>query len=598
MSRPFVFVRAALTSLCALSLTACGGDDAPAPSQAADAGAEPTASQADAGTSGGSSAVDAASPSPEGDGGTSPAPVGDALAPFQLDCARLPTNGACQGGPREVLLVMEETGLVSMHDPVDGHFLGYFKRPADSYYERGIEEYSFATQGPDQCIWTVSEEAGIERWNTDGSFKDAPLKPHFVPVPGGREEPVLDDPKALAFTADKVYVASEYGNPNPRISRFNLDGSFDAVVFEDPTEVQSLLVLGDGSLLIAQHGLGNGMNRVARVAPGETVQKVVLGGIDWPGQISYAPGGKLLVTDITLGNPVHEVDIGSSKARTIYPATRSASNKQGIAALKNGKWLLTGGEFLVSSLDPASMNPMGQYEPLWTDPALDSVNFKYVGRACVPESLVAARASKPANDTCIEPPAGAVLFAQDFESGVGSLMAGAVPATRVAPGGAPLTPGSSLELRGGKDEKGTGARIALPHVKPSYVRYFVKLNNVDHGESSWSALTLGSLSLRSAPDEVLAGVGFYNGYVNASNANLNIARPEGQELRAQKDVWMRVELRNIDWTTRTYDLYLDCKRVAEGIALGAGADVSELLLNNWNAGDDTRASYFDDLLIK
>ncbi|HEX6245095.1 MAG TPA: hypothetical protein VFZ61_29440, partial [Polyangiales bacterium] len=65
----------------------------------------------------------------------------DPLAPFKLDCANLPSNGVCVGGPREVLLVTEETGVITMFDPADGHYLGFFKRRSAKYNINWIEEY-------------------------------------------------------------------------------------------------------------------------------------------------------------------------------------------------------------------------------------------------------------------------------------------------------------------------------------------------------------------------------------------------------------------------------------------------------------------------
>jgi hypothetical protein len=98
--------------------------------------------------------------------------------PFVLDCAHLPTGGVCHGGPREVLLVTDHMGTVVMLDPQDGHFLGYLKRAHRRYGHDEEYGYQLMTQGPDQCLWTVSWEGqsalarGVERWNVDGTFRD------------------------------------------------------------------------------------------------------------------------------------------------------------------------------------------------------------------------------------------------------------------------------------------------------------------------------------------------------------------------------------------------------------------------------------------
>lgn len=568
--------------------TPLAGSDSGAP-ETGGGGADAGGSQA---TGGGTDA---------GLGSDSGAPgASDPLAPFALDCAHLPAGGACQGGPREVLLVTEQSGLMLMFDPGDGHFLGYFKRPAASY-QSNKADYWLATQAPDQCIWSVSEDNGIERWKTDGSALDKPLHPQYAPVPGEPDELVVQSPRGLAFSANQAYVAAQYGTPHPRLTRWNLDGSFDKIVLEDETEAQSLLVLGDGSLLISDDNL----NRVVRIPAGGGVASPVLGGLDWPAQISYSGAGKLLVSNITLGSAAYEVEIASGMARTIFPMAESSSNKYGIAPLHNGHWLITGGQFLVASLDPSSMNPSGQNKNVWNDAAADSVNFRYVGRACLPTAVVDSRASKPANDTCIEPPDGPVLFQQDFESGIAPFVAGAGSTVSIVNGGAPLTPDNSVQIlgtapAGSQDAVVPDLALSLNKLHPSYVRYFVKVNSVERAGSGGS-IDLGSFLLRSSSDDgdALAGTYFSDGYLSALNAGLG--RPySGDYPQVAVNTWLRIELRNIDWTTRTYDLYVDCKRKAEGVSLplGVGDDISVLWLKNYDAGDATRGSSFDDILIK
>jgi hypothetical protein len=520
------------------------------------------------------------------DAGRADSGAADPLAPFALDCANLPANGTCQGGPREVLLVVEDTGLIAMFEPQDGRFLGYLKRSGASFYEKGVEDYWQATQGPDQCIWSVGSETEVERWNTDGTFRDKPLAAHYLPVPGEPETLAISSPKAIAFTRDKLYVGS-----SQRLTRWNLDGSFDKVVLDDDTEIQSLEVLGDGSLLIADEWL----DRVVRIPAAGGVATPVLGDLDWPAQISYAGNGRLLVSDITLGTPAYQVQIETGMTRTISPRIESSSNKYGIAQLRNGRWLITGGQFMVASLDPDSVNPMGQFVTVWDDPAVRTVNFRYVGRACLPNAVVESRASKPANDTCVEPPAGPVLFAHDFESGIAPFVVDAAATVAVTKNGATGADSASLQVTGPAGEL-PAVTLALPNIRPSYVRYFVKINNLDRDSAG---ISLGWFSLESPEDESIASTSFYNGYINASNASLSYGAGVESE-QVPKDKWLRIEVRNIDWNARTYDLYVDCKREAEGIVIppGHGDDVSKLILTNWNAVAATRASFFDDILIK
>lgn len=518
----------------------------------------------------------------------------DPLAPFALDCAKLPTGGACQGGPREVLLTMSAEGLIAMFDPGDGHFLGYLKRPGIDHFNSSSDDYWHATQGPDQCIWTVGETAGVQRWNTDGTLKDAPLHPMYVPVTGQPDELAIQSPHALAFSADKVFVASSYGSPHPRLTRWNLDGTFDKVALADGTDVRSLLVLGNGSLLLAD----GETSRVVSIPANGGPATPVLGELQSPSQISYFGNGKVLVSDVLAGEPDYQVEIATGLRTKVYPHTDSATQKSGIAPLRNGRWLITGGDFEVAALDPASTNPTGQWTKLWShDPAFESITFKFVGRACLPTAVVDAHAPKPANDTCIDPPAGTALLDQGFSSGLGGFSSSSSPAVSVVAEGYTGPTGSSLQLLGGNGQAGTGTKLALPHIKPTYVRYFVKVNdNSSAFANNQMFIGLGAFSLEGANGDALLGTYITNGYLNAYNAYIN----DDNTPAVAANTWIRIELRNIDWTLRTYDLYVDCKRRAEGIQIppGYGDDIVQLRLNNSNPLSGTRASFFDDILIK
>jgi hypothetical protein len=577
---------------------------------AADSASGGDASDSDGGTGGGDGGTD---------GGSDSGPV-DPLAPFALNCASLPSGGTCEGGPREVLLIMEESGVIAMFDPTDGHFLGYFKRPAASYWASGTEDHEFATQGPDQCIWTAGGEDGIQRWNTDGTFRDAPLKPHFLPVSGGPDEAALQGEHTFAFTANKLYVNSTSGYPKERVLAYNLDGNFDKIALEEEFGIQSLLVLGDGSFLVAD----DDRNRVVRIPAAGGAPVPVLGGVEWPGQISYAGASKLLVADITLGNSVFEVNIETMIAREIFPQSESSSNKYGIAALRNGKWLLTGGQFLVSALDPASTNPSGQNTLIWDEAtldnvdAVDSVNFQHIGRACLPTALVESRASKPANNTCIQPPAGPVLFEEDFEgsddftgSGTGRHYgtlydrgaSGVTTTLGPGPAGGMAANATRTLQISGAGTLGTGSNTytwktglaaTFTAAQPKYASYRVYVPAAVQ-DMSLGYLVLDNATINTYAYDALAAAYIYNGYARGGNSNAASKDPD------KVGKWLRIELRNIDWTTRTFDLYVDCQRITEGIPLPAGFGDNVDRINLFNATlepDENTVAWYDDILIK
>lgn len=529
---------------------------------------------------------------------------GDPLAPFALDCAALPANGTCQGGPREVLLVSATNGLVAMFDPEDGQFAGYFKRASDP-----TSDFKLATQGPDQCIWSLTEddELGIQRWNTDGSFKDAPLELTYIPRSDGPDDLAVRSPLALAFSADRAFVSSEYGDP-PRLTRWTLDGKLDGIVAEDE-RFTSMIVLGDGSIVVADDDRA----RVARIPAGGGEAIPILGELPWPSQVSYAGDGSLLVTDSNLGSPpVYRVEIESGLAQPVYPNRSSFTNRYGLAPLRNGKWLITGGEFLVSVLDPDSTNPTGQYEVVWDDLAVDTRNMRYVGRACLSEEFVASRAPKPPNNTCIDPPAGPSIFAEDFEgdgefTGSGSERrfrelydrnTGAVATVEQAPGG---SASRALKLAGvGLVQSGDVTQIhkqgvfaRLPPSQPTYASYRIYVPETVERQSL-GFFVLEHEALNPGPYDEILGTHVYNGYLSALSSNAS----SEQQIAGQ---WIKVELRNIDWQARTYDLYVNCERVAEAIALpyGAGDQVDLIDLFNWTeAANEATVAWYDDILIK
>lgn len=544
--------------------------------------------------------------------GTANCPL-DPLAPFKLDCANLPSNGVCVGGPREVLLVTEETGLIAMFDPGDGHFLGYFKHRSAKYDLNGITDYRLADQGPDQCIWSVSEDSRgtIERWNADGTYRDAPLKPHYFDLPQAPPEP-LRGTTSIAFTRDKVYVASQLrAQGYPEITRWNLDGNFDRVELDGTYSLASLLVLGDGSIVYAD----GEANRVARIPADGGQHHPVVGAISWPGQIAYAGAGDLLVVDTSTGEALHKVDIESGMTTTIYPYDTNQSAKYGIAALRNGKWLIAGGELAVSVLDPASTNPPGQHVPVFTDLAAESTDFQHIGRACLPEAFVASRGSKPADNTCIAAPDGPTLFSENFEGtddfqGAGSArhyhaffdrgstgVTSSIAATEgfessraLKVAGSGSLPASNGQMQGGK----TGVFAALPlGSHPKYISYRVKVTDAQDRE-------LGSFVFHNAAlntDETirLIGTDFYHGYFRDLESYAASATP-------LLNVWVKVEYRNIDWAKRTSDLYLNCQRLAEGIfmpaAYGDSIDLIDLYNYPTSPANAKTVAWYDDILIK
>jgi hypothetical protein len=508
-------------------------------------------------------------------------------APFALDCADLPNDGACHGGPREVLLVQDAAGYILMFDPQDGHYLGVFKRPLEAY----DGNYHQATQGPDQCIWTTQDNRGVERWDTDGSFKDQLIAP--AKYYEGQDDIVVQ-PHGIAFTKDYAYVGFADGNPHDRIVRFKLAGlSADTtgtyeVVLDDGTSVDSLIVLGDETLIVTND------NRVeSRTPDGSKVTPVLTGLTSFFGatQVSYAGGGQILTAG-SYGGSVYKVELASGKAQEVVPFAGSDLNIQGVAALGNGKWLYADRDGTLEALDPASKNPTGQHKSLLNNPAIGARTFYYTGRACLSNEFVAAASQADPPAASCDQPAGEVVVSEDFEAGTlngfEEVKATGVTVSVDATQGVEAS-GHSLKIAGGTNVGSgdlSGVHYALPMgTKPSYIGYYVR---VDRETSA-----AGYFSLNQWPGS-LDAVYLEDKAVQTFNAS-------GKTTIAN-NAWVQIQLRDIDWTHMTYDLYVNCTRVMDDISFSPGSangadeiDLFNLPSNFENTPEVT--SWYDKIVI-
>jgi hypothetical protein len=528
--------------------------------------------------------------------------------PFALDCSDLPSDGVCQGGPREVLLVAEETGLVLMFDPIDGHYLGRFKEAAHDRADG--EQYWTATQGPDQCIWTTSRSAkGVQRWNTDGTFKDDVL-------PVGRyyagQDDLISDPRGLAFTENEVYVTSTgaYDFLPPRVVKFDLT-KLDAppttddfeVVIDDGSRVDSLVVLGNGSMVVA-----NQVTERVELLPSEGELVPLLAMLEefgTMGQVSYAGAGDILSTASADGI-LYKINVDTQMGKEYTPAM-SNEHVYGIAVLGNGNYLYAGDS--VQVLFPESTQPVGAHERVFDDVAITDRDFRYIGRACLPEAFVEERSMPDAEATSCDEPAGAALLDEDFDEGdfTGSGAARNYngfterpwPEVTVEIDSSIAADGSvqSLKITGGSDPlswiapEPSGVAKELPHIKPSYVGYYLRWD----GELSpeyWAYP--GYLTLNTEPESVLEAIYTVDGVLSTNRTHTEVALPE--------KTWVRIQLRDIDWEARTYDLYVDCDRVADDVpfADNAGSDLFALELFNLRPTTDfpLTSAWYDEIVIK
>jgi hypothetical protein len=316
------------------------------------------------------------------------------------------------------------------------------------------------------------------------------------------------------------------------------------------------------------------------------------------------------VVETSTDESIHKVDIESGMATSIYPYDGTQSARYGIAALRNGKWLLAGGAFEVAVLDPASMNPPGQHVAAFAELGVESSEFKQIGRACLPEAFVASRAPRPANNTCIATPDGPLIFSANFEGsddfqGAGTQRhyrefydrgtSGVTSSIAAAEGfegsrALKLVGSGSLGPQGTK----TGVFAALPAgSRPKYVSYRVKVS--DAVDRELGAFILHNAAANTNQYTRLIGTDFYHGY-------LRDLQSDAASATQLLNVWVKVEFRSIDWTKRTSDLYVNCQRLAEGIHMPAAYGDSIDLLDLFNyptaPANGQTVAWYDDIVIK
>ncbi|MDB4977810.1 MAG: hypothetical protein JWN48_6151, partial [Myxococcaceae bacterium] len=390
-----------------------------------------------------------------------------------------------------------------------------------------------------------------------------------------------------------VFVASgEHYESRSHISRYLLDGTFDAEV--GTKNVRSMLYTADGSLLTA------GEDKLLRWPADGSAPTTVLS--ENTQQLWYAGNGELITTEL-LTSEFYRVSIATGVASS-FKGVGSSDNVSGLAALKNGRWLFTSDDRLgLMSLDPQAP---GAAKPALLFSLQGSLQayrgyFQQIGRACLPTEVVDNQpAPEPPvpPERCDEVPAGAALLSEDFEqgafSGTGTMRAyhGWTETTVYKP----LTELDASEHVGGarslrvsakatnEQYEVSGVAHLFPNIKPSYIGYWVKGGGGgDHDDGA---------ELR------LQGTGHLDGvYLNGKGINTHESTVA---LAVDAGTWARIQLRDIDWTRRSYDLYVNCMRVADDIQFEpeAGDSLSRIDLFVGSRQSVPTDAFFDDLLIK
>jgi hypothetical protein len=151
------------------------------------------------------------------------------------------------------------------------------------------------------------------------------------------------------------------------------------------------------------------------------------------------------------------------------------------------------------------------------------------------------------------------------------------------------TPGANgttyalVMTRNTQGSSGDGLTYTFPSpVQPSTVSYWMKSANTVSGQA-YTRLVNGT--------DVIFYTNFVSGRLYATYNNGDFSAVSG----AAADTWYHVELRNIVWTSRTFDLYVDGTALATARPF-SGTSTSIGSIQLYNAAPET-ASYWDEIEV-
>ncbi|MBN2161153.1 MAG: hypothetical protein JW807_17330 [Spirochaetes bacterium] len=129
---------------------------------------------------------------------------------------------------------------------------------------------------------------------------------------------------------------------------------------------------------------------------------------------------------------------------------------------------------------------------------------------------------------------------------------------------------------------GWGPEMFFADITPEYIGYYIMVSTTN--------LETGSVAFFDGSDQITC-ISF------AGDGTITV--PAGGSAYNRYDVyskndWYLVELKNIDWAARTYDLYINDEMKDENLAFRSRAEkLTRLILFNW----DNSISWWDDILI-
>jgi len=301
-------------------------------------------------------------------------PAAQMVAPGQ-SCANIATGVECEGGPREVLMAVNQNGSVTMHSPDDGSFLDSFLGGNAPNFTIGSGWHLVQDPSTNCLLFSDSDNRKIAKYDTDASL----LSGTFITAAGGAS--TLFTPRGMAFRNGELLVTdSALG----RVLRFNSAGTFLGELATGLGVPNGVFVAGNGDVIYSDES-GSGTNDAIRLIPadGQAVRGVILGGLSTPYQISRLFDGNLAVANFGL-NQIRLFEDGFPNIANVVvgtsPINSNNMNPRGIWPLRDGNWLATlsnGGG--VAVLDP------DQGATAYVNTEAAGSTYRFLSRVCLPQ---------------------------------------------------------------------------------------------------------------------------------------------------------------------------------------------------------------------
>jgi len=138
----------------------------------------------------------------------------------------------------------------------------------------------------------------------------------------------------------------------------------------------------------------------------------------------------------------------------------------------------------------------------------------------------------------------------------------------------------SLSLTGGSTTHNNGLKYTLPNIQPTYLEFHVRFGS--------TSIADGYFILSDANGRNL--LLFYGGNTGNLYANEYLSFPYSS------NTWYHIELKDINWTLKTYDLFIDSHLIQENHAFGnsAVADLTTINLYNYQNSQ----AWWDEIVMR